>query len=217
MSDTVKLPIVDLKGKSAGDFTATSALFGVEPREDIVHFVAKGERFRYYTKTANTKGRSAVSGGGKKFQKQKGSGRARHGGKRAPIFVGGGVAFGPKPIKKEFKINKKISKLALASVLSDRHNGGQVKVFADGGCKEVKTKSVSQMLAALNWSKAKVGVVVSESDSGELSLSARNIKNVNLLTPELWSTYNFVKVDALIFTEKSIAELSSRYDNKAEA
>lgn len=214
MADTVKIPVVDLKGKEVSSFAGASELFTAVPNEKVVHFVSNGERFRYYTKTACTKTRSAVSGGGRKIFKQKGTGNARHGGKRAPIFVGGGVAFGPKPIKRDFKINKKVSKSALASVLSDRYSSGQIKVLKDGLLSEPKTKSVNELLKALPLSGARVGFVVTDEADGALARSVRNIKGTDLLTPELWSTLHFVKADALIFSEKAIERLNSQYIGK---
>jgi large subunit ribosomal protein L4 len=205
----VTVPVIDLQGKVVGEHNVPATLFGVEPNEAVVHFVCEGQRFRFYKKTVSTKGRGLVSGGGRKIRQQKGSGGARQGGNRAPHWVGGGVAFGPSPIKREFKINKKVRQLALASVLTDRHSGGQVKVLK-ADLSSPKTKSVSELLAKLSMKGARVGFVVSAKQDEKLSKSVRNIKNVDLLTEEKWTTLDFVKTDALIFSETALESLSKR-------
>ncbi|MEO5668650.1 MAG: 50S ribosomal protein L4 [Bdellovibrionota bacterium] len=208
--ETVKIPVVDLKGKQVGDFVAAGELFAIEPNEAAVHFVCEGQRFRFYKKTASVKTRSAVNGGGKKVYKQKGTGGARHGGRRAPIFVGGGVTFGPKPIKRDFKINKKMYRLALASVLSDRFSSGQIRVLK-GSLSAPKTSTIQDLIDGLSYSSARVGFVVSAAEDSALAKSARNIKNVDLLTEEKWTTFDFVKTDGLIFSEGAIKSLVERF------
>jgi large subunit ribosomal protein L4 len=211
MATSVKLPIVDIKGKSAGEVEAPANLFAVEPNEAVVHFVCEGQRFRFYKKTATTKGRAQVSGGGKKNRKQKGTGGARQGGNRAPHWVGGGVVFGPLGIKRDFKVNKKLYKIALASVLSDRLSGGQVRVLKDADLKAPKTQTVVQLLSGLSLKGARVGFVVSSKVDDKLAKSIRNIRNVDLLTEAHWTTLDFVKTDSLIFSEEALKGLAGRF------
>jgi len=212
MSTQVKLPLVDLKGKEAGSVEAPALLFAAETNESVVHFVCEGQRFRFYKKNAVTKGRSQVSGGGKKLIKQKGSGGARHGGNRSPIHVGGGVALnGPKGIKRDFKVNKKLYKIALASVLSDRNSSGQVRVLKDSELKAPKTQTLTALLSGLKLKGARVGFVLGRKGDDKLAKSVRNIRNVDLLTEEHWTTLDFVKTDSLIFSESALAEISKRF------
>jgi large subunit ribosomal protein L4 len=208
--ENVKIPVVDLKGKQVAELAGASSIFAIEPNEAAVHFVCEGQRFRFYKKTSAVKGRSAVSGGGKKIYKQKGTGRARHGGSRAPIFVGGGVAFGPTTEKREFKINKKVRRLALASVLSDRFSSGQIRVLRQD-LTAPKTKTISELLKSLSYGKARVGFVVSAGADSLLVKSVRNIKNVDLLTEEKWTTLDFVKTDGLIFSEEAFKGLCEKF------
>lgn len=208
--EKINLPVIDLSGKSLGDFAVTSQLFGVEPNESVVHFVCEGQRFHFYKKTVATKGRSSVSGGGKKARQQKGSGSARQGGNRAPHWVGGGVSFGPSPVKRNFKINKKVSKLALASVLTDRHSGGQVRVLK-ADVKAPKTQSLATLLDKISLAGARVGFVLSAKEDKNLGKSVRNIRNVDLLTEEKWTTLDFVKTDSLIFSESAIQSLAEKF------
>jgi len=190
---------------------APANLFAVEPNESVVHFVCEGQRFRFYKKTAAVKGRAQVSGGGKKNRKQKGTGGARQGGNRAPHWVGGGVVFGPKAIKREFKVNKKLYKIALASVLSDRFSGGQIRVLKDSDLKAPKTKTFSDLIGGLSLKGARVGFVVSSKADEQLAKSVRNLRKVDLLTEAHWTTLDFVKTDSLIFSESALKDLSSRF------
>lgn len=208
MESTVKLPIIDLAGKSVGDFNASSELFGIEPNEAVVHFVCEGQRFRFWKRTAVAKTRAAVRGGGKKIRKQKGGGTSRQGGNRAPQWVGGGVVFGPSAIKRDFKINKKVRRLALASVLSDRYSGGQIRVL-NAEVKSPKSQPISKLLGSLSLKGARVGFVVSAAEAS-LAKSVRNLRNVDLLTEENWTPLDFVKTDSLIFTKSAVESLTKR-------
>lgn len=205
----LSIPVVDLKGKSAGSQEVPASLFGVEPSEAAVHFVCEGQRFRFYKKTACTKTRSAVHRTSKKSRKQKGTGSGRQGNEAAPHWVGGGVAFGPAAIKRDFKVNKKLRKLALASVLSDRHSSGQVHMLK-GELSAPKTKSVQALLAGMSLSSARVGVVLSRKEAA-LAKSARNMKNVDVLTEEKWTTLDFVKTDSLIFSSAALEGLTAQW------
>ncbi len=197
-----KIPVVDLKGKSVGEMDAPVEVFGVEPNEAVVHFVCEGQRFRFYKKNACTKGRSAVSGGGKKARKQKGTGGARQGGNRAPHWVGGGVVFGPKSVKRDFKLNRKVLKSAMTSVLSDRQLSGQIRILKDS-LTAPKTSALSKFISELELSGARVGFVVSRNQDSMISKSARNIKGVDVLSEEKWTPLDIVKADTLIFSESA--------------
>lgn len=210
MTTKVSIPVVDFEGKSAGELSAPADIFAIEPNESVVHFVCEGQRFRFYKKTVATKGRSQVSGGGKKNRKQKGTGGARQGGTRAPHWVGGGIAFGPTPVKRDFKINKKVRKLALASVLSDRTSGGQIRVLK-GGLTDIKTQKITKLLGKLSMDGARVGIVVASAQDAKLYKSARNIKNVDVLTEEKWTTLDFVKTDSLLLSEAAFKGLVDRF------
>jgi large subunit ribosomal protein L4 len=206
---STKIPVVDIKGKSVGEVDAPADVFSVEPNEAVVHFVCEGQRFRFYKKNACTKGRAAVSGGGKKLRKQKGTGGARQGGNRAPHWVGGGVVFGPKSVKREFKVNRKVLKTALVSVLSDRHSGGQIRILKDGASDKPKTATFSKFISELSLSGARVGFVVSRKHDSVISKSVRNIRGVDLLTEEKWTPLDIVKTDSLIFSEAAFRDLNS--------
>lgn len=213
MSAKISIPVIDFNGKAAGSLDASSAIFGATPNEAAVHFVCEGQRHSYRKHTVATKTRSAVSGGGKKARPQKGSGGSRQGGNRAPHWVGGGIVFGPSPIIREFKVNKKVRKTALISVLSDRYSGGQVRVLK-GDLKAPSTSSVAKLMKNLSMSEARVGIVVAKDDM-QLSKSARNLVNVDLLGEEKWTCLDFIKTDSLIFSEAAFASLTKKLEGGA--
>ncbi len=209
MSTQVSIPAVTLEGKASGDVQAPAEIFAVEPNEAVVHFVCEGQRFRFYKKTVATKTRSMVNSTTKKARKQKGTGGARQGDQAAPHWVGGGIAFGPQPVKRHFKINKKVRQLALASVLSDRQSSGQIRVLK-GALDAPKTKKVFDLLTKLSFKEGRVGIVLS-SEELNLNKSARNMKNVDVLTEERWTPLDFVKTDSLILTEAAFKGLVDRF------
>lgn len=209
----VKIPVIDLKGKSLGEVDASSEIFSAEPNEAVVHFVCEGQRFRFYKKTAVTKTRSAVSGGGKKSRKQKGTGGARQGGTRAPHWVGGGKVFGPSGVKRDFKVNKKTVRIALTSVLSDRFSGGQIRLLK-ASVEKPKTQSFSKLIEELSLKGARVGFVVSRRSDENLLKSVRNLRNVDVLTEEKWTPLDLVKTDSLIFSEKALSGLTANLSKK---
>lgn len=211
---SIKIPVIDLKGKSLGEYEVSSSVFGVEANEAVVHFVCEGQRFRFYKKTATAKTRSAVSGGGKKSRKQKGTGGARQGGTRAPHWVGGGKVFGPTGIKRDFKINKKTIRLALTSVLSDRFSGGQIRLLK-ASVEAPKTSKFSGLLNELALGGARVGFVVSKKSDQNFVKSIRNLKNVDVLTEEKWTPLDLVKTDSLIFSEMALKGLTESLSRSA--
>ena len=211
MSSTkASLPVVDLNGKVLQELSVAPEVFSIDPVESAVHFVCEGQRFRFYKKTVSTKGRAQVSGGGKKARQQKGSGGARQGSSRAPHWVGGGIAFGPTPVKRDFKMNRKIKSLALASGLSNRHAGGQIKVLRAADLKAPQSSKFAKFLSNLSMSSARVGFVVSATADKAIALSVRNLPNVDLLTEEKWTTLDFVKTDALIFSEQALEKVAGQ-------
>lgn len=212
MSETVKIPCYDIKGQESGELSASASLFGIEPNENAVHFVCEGQRFRFYKKTAKTLGRADVTASTKKMRRQKGSGTGRQGDKKAPHWVGGGIAFGPKNEKRYFKVNKKLRRLALASLLSDRHSGGQVRVLKDT-VSEPKTKIFVDWLSKLSLTNARVGFVLSKDDDKDVSLakSVRNLKHVDLLTQEKWTPLDFIKTDCIVFSETALQDLTQQF------
>jgi large subunit ribosomal protein L4 len=212
MSNKINLQVVSFEGKALPALEGSASIFGVEPNEAAVHFACEGQRFSFYKRTACTKVRSAVSGGGKKIRQQKGSGGARQGGNRAPHWVGGGIVFGPSAVLRDFKVNRQIRRLALTSVLSDRYSGGQVRVLR-GLPEEPSARAVIKLLSELSMAGARVGFVVSKNTDGSLVKSVRNLKNVDVLTESKWTCLDFIKTDSLIFSESAYESLTKKLES----
>lgn len=210
----ISLPVINLEGKALASMEGNAAVFGAEPNEAVVHFVCEGQRFRYRQPNACTKTRSAVNGGGKKARPQKGSGGSRQGGNRAPHWVGGGAAFGPSAILRDFKVNRKMRKTALVSILSDRYSGGQIRVLK-GDLKAPKTQTVTALLKTLELRDARVGFAVAKGEDASLAKSARNIRNVDVLAEEKWTCLDFIKTDTLILTEAAYQGLMKQLGGDA--
>ncbi len=205
----ISIPVVDLSGKSSGAVEGVPALFQAKINEAVVHFVCEGQRFGFYKKTACTKTRSAVSGGGKKSRQQKGSGGARQGGTRAPHWPGGGIVFGPSAIVRDFKVNKKVREQGLCAVVSDRFAGGQIRILKSD-VKKPETKAIHKVLQALDLGSARVGIVVTDQESA-LIKGAQNLKNVDVLTENKWTCLDFIKTDSLIFSNDAFESLNKRF------
>lgn len=146
----IETKIYNKEGKESGKMELPKEIFGLPWNADLVHQVFTSMNSNMRSNTASTKDRSEVSGTGKKPWKQKGTGRARHGSKRSPIWVGGGVAHGPNPDRNyKKKINKKMNAKALFTLLSDKLRKGQILFIDDLGSKEIKTKTAATSLKAL--------------------------------------------------------------------
>ena len=189
-------------GSDAGTVDLDDDLFGIEPNTAVLHQVVNAQLAARRAGTHSTKTRAEVRGGGAKPWKQKGTGRARAGSTRSPIWVGGGVAHGPKPRDYSQRTNKKMIKLALRSALSDRCAEGKVVVVDDWGFAEPSTKAAKAALAALGI-EGKVLLVVSREDWTAVA-SFRNLPNVYVLAADQLNAYDILVSDYLVFTTASL-------------
>lgn len=183
-------------------------IFGVKWNSDLVHQVITSLRGNRRVPVAHTKDRGEVSGGGKKPWRQKGTGRARHGSTRSPIWVGGGVAFGPtKERNFEKKVNKKMKKGALYSVLSQKVREGEVVLVDDFGATRPKTKEVVSMLQALETKKnTSRTLLVAKEGNANAALSGRNIPKIAVVYPSGLNAENCLDARRVIFEEKAMEE-----------
>ena len=175
-----KVDVYDLNGKKVSDIELAENVFGIEPNEAIVHSVLKNYLANQRQGTQSTKTRSEVSGGGKKPWRQKGTGRARQGSTRAPQWIKGGIALGPKPRSYRYTVNKKERRLAIRSVLSSKVLEKELTVLDKIELKEIKTKSMVKALAALKL-EGKTLIVLPENDKNVV-MSARNIEGVKTIS-----------------------------------
>ena len=159
----VKVPLKDTDGKKVGEVELSEALFGVVPNENAVHMVVRMQRAVARAGTASTKRRGEVRGGGAKPWRQKGTGRARAGSSRSPIWRGGGVVFGPHPRDYSFRVNKKVRKLAFCSVLSEAAGSERVTVLDDFALETPSTRTAVAILDKLEV-PGKIMFVVGDDD-----------------------------------------------------
>lgn len=183
------------------------AIFGVEINVGVMHQVVNAQLAAKRAGTHSTKTRSEVRGGGAKPWKQKGTGRARAGSSRSPIWIGGGIAHGPRPRDYSERTNKKMKRLALRSALSDRANDDRVKVVANWGFDAPSTKAAAQALIDLGCT-GRVLVVLGRDDT-VVWKSLRNLPQVHVLAADQLNTYDVLASDYVVFTTATLPSTTS--------
>ncbi len=207
---TKEVSILNTKGSAVGQIALDEKVFGVEPNLHVMHLALRRQLNNGRAGSASTKTRAEVSGGGRKPWKQKGTGRARAGSLRSPLFAGGGVIFGPKPRDYSFSMPSKARRLALKSALSARiENTVLVKDFSE--INEPKTKLMAETLKALKV-EGKVLIIadVKAAENAYLELSARNLPNVRIILPSNLNVKDLLEADNVIITEAAIKEITER-------
>jgi large subunit ribosomal protein L4 len=201
------MPEVTVKtqtGSEAGTIELDEATFGIEPNGPVLHQVVTAQLAARRAGTHSTKTRAEVRGGGAKPWKQKGTGRARAGSSRSPIWVGGGIAHGPKPRSYAQRTNKKMIRLALRSALSDRAAEGRVVVVDEWSFERPSTKEAKVALEALG-AEGKVLLVVDRTDADAMAiLSFRNLPNVFVLAADQLNAYDVLANDTIVFTKANL-------------
>ncbi len=202
--------ILSTNGEKLGEINLNAEVFGVEPNIHVMHLALRRQLNNARQGSACAKTRAEVSGGGKKPWKQKGTGRARAGSLRSPLFAGGGVIFGPKPRSYAFNMPQKARKLALKSALSAKQE--QLIVVKDfSTITEPKTKLMVSALKSLNVS-GKV-LIVADTKAAEnkfLELSARNIPSVKMILPSNLNVKDLLEADFVVLTEASVKDITER-------
>ncbi len=196
-------------GKKVGDIELNESVFGAEVRPDVMHEVVVNYLANQRQGTQSTKTRTEVRGGGIKPWRQKGTGRARQGSIRAPQWVGGGVALGPKPRDYRYAVNKKVRRLALKSALSSKVIDGDIIVLEDLKLDEIKTKQITTILNNLGI-EDKALIVLPENDKN-VCLSARNIEGVQTTFVGAINTYEVLKYTKCIIVKDAVAKLEEVY------
>lgn len=197
------LTLYNQSGSEVGDIEMADHVFGIEPHEHVMHEAVVMEQASKRQGTHATKNRSAVSGGGKKPWRQKGTGRARHGSTRSPIWVGGGTTFGPAPRSYSYKLPKKVRKLAMKSAVSSKVKDDEVVVLDQLDLEVPKTKEFVNILE--NLSIDHKALVVTDSYDEAVFLSARNIPGVSVVTSARLNVLDVLYHDKVVFT-KAAAE-----------
>ena len=204
-----KVDVYDLNGKKVSDIELAENVFGIEPNEAIVHSVLKNYLANQRQGTQSTKTRSEVSGGGRKPWRQKGTGRARQGSTRAPQWVKGGIALGPKPRSYKYTVNKKERRLAIRSVLSSKVLENNLVVLDKAEMKEIKTQAMVKTLENLKVT-GKTLILLPEKNEN-VQKSARNIKNVKTTLVNTINVYDLLKYNNLVVTLDAVKKLEEVY------
>ena len=204
-----KVEVINVEGKKVKELTLNDSVFGIEPNMNVVHSVVLNYLANQRQGTQNTKTRAEVAGGGRKPWRQKGTGRARQGSIRSPQWKGGGVVFAPKPRDYSYTVPKKIRRLALKSVLTDKVNEGNLVVVDDINLTEWKTREFAKMLSALKVGKK--ALVVTKDNSPEVVRSGRNIKNVKIAFVGTMNVYDILNANTLVLTKDAVAKAEEVY------
>lgn len=192
-----KFEVKNAEGKQVTEAELADAVYGIEPNIHVMHHIVKCQQACWRQGTQSTKGRSEVSGGGKKPWRQKGTGRARQGSIRAAQWRGGGVIFGPKPRTYVKRMNNKEVKLAMRSALSAKLRDNELVLVDDYGFEKPSTKAAVAMLKALGIEGKRLTIIVREDDINAY-LSFRNIPKTFIITPAEANTYDLVNNGALL-------------------
>ena len=205
----MKVQVLNLDGSAAGDVELADDVFGLEPRDDILHRVVTWQLENRRGTARGARERSDVARTGKKFGRQKGGGTARHGDRKAPIFIGGGKAHGPRVRDFSVSLNKKVRALGLKMALSSKAQNGLV-VVDSLELTDAKTKALAGTLAKAGFGK-KVLVVDGEQVNEGFARAARNIVGVNVLPAIGANVYDILKHDTLVLTRAAVEKLEARF------
>ena len=205
----LKVDVLNMEGKKVGDIELNESVFGVEVNDIVVHTALVNYLANQRQGTQSTKTRAEVRGGGRKPWRQKGTGRARQGSIRAPHWVGGGIALGPKPRSYSYKLNKKEKRLAIKSCLSSKVIENELTVVDKIELKEIKTKEVAKMLNNLKLA-GKTLILLPEKNE-VIQKSARNIEGVKTLSVNTINAYDLVNYNNLVITLDTVKKLEEVY------
>ncbi|MBI2003128.1 MAG: 50S ribosomal protein L4 [Candidatus Wildermuthbacteria bacterium] len=211
----MKIPVYDHAGTQVREAELSDAVFGVPFRNDLVHQVTRAQAANRRQGTAHTKDRSEVSGGGRKPWRQKGTGRARHGSSRSPLWVGGGVTFGPRSEKGYGQtIPKHMRRKALCMVLSAKMKNGLCAILEDVRMEKPDTKHLKNILSKLPVAKKGAMLILPDMQDSVL-LSARNIPNIQTMQATDLNALDLLKARALVLCEGSVSVVEKTFGKKS--
>jgi large subunit ribosomal protein L4 len=203
----MKADVLSIQNKKAGSIDLDDAIFGLEPRKDILHRCVVYQLAKRQQGTHKTKERNEVSGTTKKFGRQKGSGGARHGNRKAPLFRGGGKAHGPRPRSHAIALPKKVRQLALKHALSSKAASGSLVIIDEAKMENAKTKTLIEALSKLEISNA---LIVDASVDENFGLATRNLKGIDMLPVIGANVYDILRKDKLVLTKAAVEGLEAR-------
>jgi large subunit ribosomal protein L4 len=207
----VKVKVQKLDGKASGDIELNDDVFGLEPREDILHRVVTWQLWNRRATARPTRERSDVARTGKKWGRQKGGGTARHGDRAAPVFIGGGKAHGARKRDFDISLNKKVRSLGLRMALSSKAKAENLFVLESLELAEAKTKALATDFAKLGFGK-KVLVIDGEAVEDGFRKAAGNLVGVDVLPAVGANVYDILNHDTLVLTRAAVEKLEARFN-----
>lgn len=200
-----KVNVYNMLGEQTGEIELDENIFGIEVNEHVLYEVVKNQLANRRQGTQSSKTRAEVRGGGRKPWRQKGTGRARHGSTRSPIWVGGGVAFAPKPRNYSYKVPKKTKRLAMKSALSSKVLNGEIMVLDELIMEEPKTKEMAKLLSNIN--SGKKALVITDHNNINVIKSANNIPNIKTASVNTLNVYDILNSDTFVITKEDIRKV----------
>ena len=205
----MELSVTKMDGKASGKISVSDSVFGLDPRQDILHRMVRYQLAKRRAGTHDVKNRAEISATTKKMYKQKGTGSARHSTRKAPQFRGGGRAFGPTPRDHSHDLPKKVRALALKHALSSKKASDQIVVIDDLAVKDAKTSALRGQLSKLGLENA-LFVGGSELDSN-FALAARNVPHVDVLPVQGINVYDILRREKLVLSKSAVEALEERF------
>ena len=205
----MKTTVTTLDAKKAGEVDLADAIFGLEPRKDLIHRMVRYQRLKRMAGTHHTQDRSEVTTSGRKIYRQKGTGSARHSDKSVGQFRGGGKAFGPKPRSHAIGMPKKVRALALRHALSAKAKSGDIVILEKAASSDGKTAALRAQFAKLDLSNALI-IDGAEPEAG-FTRAARNIPNIDVLPVQGINVYDILRRRKLVLTKAAVAALEARF------
>jgi len=205
----MKLKVINIEGKKVDEMEVSDKIFSLIPNNNLIESMVDWQISRFKARTAKTKQRNEIKGSTAKIYAQKGTGGARHSSRKAPLFVGGGIAHGPKgAVYSEKKLNKKVKKLGLFQVLSQKNNLKSLHIVEDFKNEIKKTKLFNNFLKKYNLKNL---LIITDKDSKlNIIKSARNIPNLKIIDQEGTNVYDILKYKNVVFTQSSIKTFQER-------
>lgn len=205
----MKTDVTTLEAQQAGSIELADAIFGLDPRPDLLHRMVRYQLLKRMAGTHHAQDRSEVSVTGKKVYKQKGTGGARHGDKSVPQWRGGGKAFGPKPRSHAIDLPKKVRALALKHALSAKAKAGEIIVLDKASSTDGKTKALREQFARLELSNA---LIIDGAElEAQFARAARNIPNIDVLPVQGINVYDILRRKKLVLTKAAVEALEARF------
>ncbi len=205
----MKLDVTTLAAKNAGTVELSEDIFGLEPRKDILHRMVRYQLAKRQAGTRKTKLRSEISRTGARWGKQKGGGTARHGSKRANIFIGGGRAHGPVVRSHAHKLQRRVRTLAMKHALSAKAGASELVILDEAKMKAPKTTELKKSFAKLGWSN--VLVIGGKELDNNFALAARNLPDVDVLPSAGINVYDVLRRNTLVLTKAALEDLEARF------